>query len=41
MRYEPFEIKGLKLEKEYKSTFPVIIQLVQNTKESTGKMTKF
>ncbi len=35
MRYEPFEIKGLKLEKEYKSTFPVIIQLVQNTKEST------
>lgn len=36
MRYEPFEIKGLKLEKEYKSTFPVIIQLVQNTKESTA-----
>lgn len=37
MRYEPFEIKGLKLEKEYKSTFPVIIQLVQNTKESIDK----
>ena len=36
MRYEPFEIKGLKLEKEYESTFPVIIQLVQNTKESTA-----
>ena len=34
MRYEPFEIKGLKLEKEYESTFPVIIQLVQNTKET-------
>lgn len=33
MRYEPLEIKNLKLEKEYVSTFPVLIQLVQNTKE--------
>ena len=37
MRYEPFELKGLKLEKEYESTFPVLIQLVQNTKESTDR----
>ena len=37
MRYEPFELKGLKLEKEYESTFPVLIQLVQNTKESIAQ----
>lgn len=36
MRYEPLEIKDLKLEKEYRSTFPVLIQLVQNTKELTS-----
>ena len=38
MRYEPFELKGLKLEKEYGSTFPVLIQLVQNTKESIDEL---
>lgn len=36
MRYNTLELTNLRLEKERFSTFPVLIQLVQNTKEMTG-----